>query len=209
MKKVLALLLAMMMVAALFAGCGSKGNKESAEKDTRSDAEKIVGTWKGEVDMSDVMQAQAGDEMEIKDFKVEVTYEFKEDGTYATQVSEESVGKAMESLIDSLLPYLKENMKTEAEALGMSVDQLLEAYGMTEDDLGELMLSMVDTSSMMDNLKREGKYQVKDGKIYINADTQEELDESTYGEYTLKGDTLTLTVNQDGETYSMVFKRAG
>lgn len=109
-KKTLALLLALVLVLSL-AACGGKSD--------------IIGTWQGEVDLSEafIEGADEGsdeviDSMELpmefdrmsdylEPFTLRFTYVFKEDGTYSMEVDEASLDAEMEEYKQGLTAYFR------------------------------------------------------------------------------------------------------
>ena len=199
MKKLIALALALVMVAALFVGCGEAKTPETTERQL-TEQEKLVGVWKGEMDITDDIKEGMGEEMENLDLDkllVTVIFTVTEEGAYTLKIDEESMSAAMDTLLEAMRGYLKEGMEKEAQAEGVTADQMLSALGMTLDEFVDAMLDAIKEMDLGGELakqvKAQGKCQAEEGKIYISDSVDTDPDQSVYFSYTLEGDVLTLT----------------
>lgn len=199
MKKIVALLLALALTLAL-AGCGP------------TDAEKLVGSWTGEMDMTETMnQMLAEDEslaeygVTLDSFVLEVTMTFNEDGTFSLTVSEESVEKAVDGFLESMestiVTMLEEEMA--AAGLNMTVEEMLQISGMSMEDLmAEMRTEILGDETAAEaaaEMSSSGKYNAGDGKLFTSDDVEVAPGVLEYDLYTLEGDTLTLTEHVGGE----------
>ena len=207
-KRIAALLLALVMAFALCA-CSDSGSGKDKDKDDKvekvekkTDAELIVGTWETEMSMTDYYGDDMGElegmeaYFDFDKIKITMTFEFEEDGTYTMSVDgDEAEIKAIlrdgfEKLLNDMLEGTGYTLEDAAAEEGMTADEYLDA--LMEESFGSGDLIDVD-----DEL---GEYKVKNGKLYL-FDEGDELDEGTYYEYKLKGDKLTLVAEyEDGET---------
>lgn len=190
MKRIASLALVLVMIVALFAGCAASA----------TDQEKLVGTWKGEMDMTEALKGELGDELEgfeMSDFKVTVVFNFTEEGTYTMSLDEASVQQAMDGLIAGMEGFMKNMMEEMAKEAGMSLEDLLAASGMSMEDMMKMVKEQLEdqdlVGEMVEDAKAEGKYQAKDGKLHRSEGKDEDIDEAVYDTYTLEGDVLTLT----------------
>ena len=209
-KRIAALLLALVMVFALCAcsdiGSGKDKNKDDkVEKvEKKTDAELIVGTWEATVDMGDYLNAEMAGEpgmaayAEYFDFsgvELTVNYEFDKDGDYVLTISmnKELLEKVFRNALQKVL-------EEAAAAEGYTLEELAAEEGMTvEELLDAVMEEGFDAEDFFDDEAERGSYEIKDGKLYI-FDRGDELDEDDYFEYKLKGDKLTLVAEyEDGE----------
>ena len=197
MKRIASLALVLVMIVALFAGCAASA----------TDQEKLVGTWKGEMDMTEALKGELGDELEgfeMSDFKVTVVFNFTEEGTYTMSLDEASVQQAMDGLI-----------------AGMTLEDLLAASGMSMEDMMKMIKEELEgqdlVGEMVEDAKAEGKYQAKDGKLHLSEGKDEDIDEAVYDTYTLEGDVLTLTATYGADeeeadmmksVYPIILKKA-
>lgn len=191
MKRIIAAVLAAVMLLAL-AGCSSG-----------SDSEKLVGTWKGELDggayvtegLTSVLGEEYANYFDFSNFTLSYTLIFNEDQTYRMTLTEEDARKAAEDLIviveDGLVKMFEDQITM--YGLDMTVDELLEMSGTTMDDL----LAEFDTSELVSQLTTEtttvGNYLAEDGKLYMSVSLDTQVSKLSYNEYTLSGNTLTLT----------------
>lgn len=189
MKKMARLFLCSILILALvlsFSGC----NEEK----------KILGSWKGNVDLSEnVLSALVAEDEEMADcfsvdnFSFDIVFRFNEDGTYEMEVEEESAKKALEAFEEDLKKGFKKYVEKtiEKEGLDMTVEEFLEQADTTMDELVESALSEMPLESIVDSFNSEGNYSVKEGKLFT-APEGEEIDEDSYETYEIKDDKLTL-----------------
>ena len=127
MKRILACLMIVAMMAVMLAGC----------KPTQE--ELLQGTWTGTADLAvayETLLAGADPAMtghiDIKSFTVEVTLEFREDGTYTWDVNEDHLRIGAANMRDAFAEGLATYLQIET---GESMDKLLLVSGMTMDEL--------------------------------------------------------------------------
>lgn len=170
-----------------------------------SDEERIIGTWKAEVDCKDwfmesFMEGSDSDEetkkiaeyIKIDSFKMTLVMTFNEDGTYSMGADPETVIKAMEGI--------KEDVRQGMENYLSDMFEELLGEPVTGDDLKEFLDPMMEEAfgekamnELVDEVGEtaEGRYKIEDGKIYISEDKDTEPDRD-YDTYKLSGDKLTL-----------------
>lgn len=198
MKKMIAAVLALIMMLALV-GCGS----DSMEDD-------LVGTWEAEMDISSFtndMMASLGmgveEYFDFDDFAVTMILTFEDDGTFTAEIDEDSAADAVDALMvtveDGMIKMLEAQIKE--YGLDMTVDEMLEASGMSLDDL----LSQIDAGELVEQMtgeSSEGEYTVEDDKLYMY---EGKMDEDEYTVIELDGDTLTMKeyVGEQGEAGQM------
>lgn len=191
MKRIIAAALAAVMLLAL-AGCSSG-----------DDTAKLVGTWKGELGgsyVSDEMVAALGEEtasyFDFSSFSISYTMIFNEDQTYCVTLTEEDARKAADDLMVIVEAGMVKMFEEQIALAGldMTVDELLEMNGTTMD---ELMSESFDIDALVDELgsgtTSEGNYLAEDGKLYLSDSLDTKPSKLSYDEFTLKGNTLTLT----------------
>lgn len=196
MKRIIAAVLALVMMLALV-GCG------------QTEAEKLVGTWTADVDMSSMtneLLASMGEGAEeyftFEGFSVTLVMTFNEDGTYSSTIDQASAEAAVDSLMvtleDGMVKMLEDQLA--AAGLAMTVDEMLAASGMTMEDV----LAAVDTSSLVTEMTEgaatEGKFEAKDGKLFLSDGLDYEVDEAVYDTYELDGNSLTLLEHVGAES---------
>lgn len=211
MKKILSLALSALLLVALLAGCGGG----TAEKG-------IAGSWAADVDMTEYLNAalsaeeDLGKYLTLDSFTIKLLADFNEDGTYSMKGDPDSAKAAMDGLKEqtkaAVTAYMEDMIKE--QGLDMSLDELLEASGMSMDDLVDQMDQAYSTEDLLGDLTMEGKYLYEEGKLALSDSLDEEADLSTYEAVELDGDTLTLTGGDDADSdfaglYPVVFERVG
>ena len=172
-KRIAALLLALVMVFALCACSDSGSGKDKDDKvekvEKKTDAELIVGTWETEMSMTDYYGDDMGElegmeaYFDFDKIKITMTFEFEEDGTYTMSVDgDEAEIKAIlrdgfEKLLNDMLEGTGYTLEDAAAEEGMTADEYLDA--LMEESFGSGDLIDVD-----DEL---GEYKVKNGKLYL------------------------------------------
>ena len=204
MSRMLALALALIMVLCAFTGCGKKNEDQ------------IVGKWQSSLKFSDVMEEALKQEEDAAELFADADFsgiemlmvmECKEDGTYALNFDQASGEEAVKKMAEVLIPNLKELMRKEvASSTGSDVtdeelDSMLSMMGMESwDDFGDMIMKEINPSEIFSEAAAEGKYMLKDGKLYTSNALDEEITEqSDIDLYELSGNTLKLTSQQNQE----------
>ncbi len=189
MKRILAILLAMFLLAAVFSGC-------SATNDP------LVGTWTGTIDdtgrinllLADAYGAALANYLKISEFTVPISMTFRADGTYCQVVDTEGLSHSLEhmkqALGDGLTEYLQDLIDDTGSTL--TVEQLMENLGLSLETLLDTAFSADTLASVVQDYTFEGHYKAEDGRLYTSDSLQTAVDEKWYEAYTLSGDTLTL-----------------
>lgn len=190
MKKFLCVMLTLVLLASVLTGCSNE-------------AAKLVGTWEGEIDMTDLVNEELGaeftDMFTLDDMVFTMSITFNKDGTYQMTLDRESVEAAFDGMIEDMKAGLIDMLEAEIAAMGieMSVEEMLEASGMDLDTMLEEALAAVDMDSLIDEMVDEasstGNYKAKNGKLFLSDGVEYQPDPEIYEMYTLSGSTLTLT----------------
>ena len=196
MKKLLAILLAVMMLLSLTA-CGKSGSDEPT----------IVGSWKGSMDLSAIMAAIY--QIEIEDpIPFGMTFTFNADNTYSVAVDEESIDAFMDAVVDMVVGMMSSMYGEEFD-----LETMLAEEGMTMDEFTEEIMASVNMDSILSSIaSQKAYYKYEDGKIYaaedkddLEGDLEGDLEDLECTYVTLKGKTMTITdIEQDGEKMSEV-----
>lgn len=241
MKKQLALLLVLAMVLSL-AACGSAKSDIIGTWQGRIDMTEAVASESIDEGVKELL-ASMDYEMElssvsdyVSSFDPLCVYVFNEDGSYAITMDETSLRDELEEYKAGLTEYfrqfffellsqtlvelnLAEQVSSEEalEALmGVSLDEAIsEAVGM---ELRDFVSQIVDeemgtAGEIAAEFKSEGKYKAKDGKLWLSAGLEYNVDPEMYEHYSISGSTLTIeegTVSQDEEfarLYPLVFEK--
>ena len=207
MKKV-SKVLALLMVAALMLAVTGCAN----EKD------ELLGVWKGRVELAEQLTEELGDQMgdlTVDSFEMALQIEFKEDDTYVISVDEEALEQSVYDLqnylVDGLLEYGKDNV-LEKTGVEMTTEELLTFMRTTKESFMEQIPVAELVGEISDNLKVEGKFKVKDGKLYTSDDPNVETIEAAYENYTIEEGVLTLTEGsgtdpEDAFLYPLVLEK--
>lgn len=188
MKKLLCVVLSLVLALSMI-GCGG------------SDAEKIIGTWEGEMDAAELLNAgmDTGDEsmseyIHADSFPVVWQFTFNEDGTCRLAIEEESFKESFNAYLETFKAGLTKYLEDMLAEMGMemSVDELLTQMGGSLDDLVAETLNDEMIEEAMGDMVSEGKYKVEDGKLFLSDSLDEEINENVYVTYELDGKNLTL-----------------
>jgi hypothetical protein len=166
MKKLLALLLALVMIFAL-AACGGNSNDDDDDKPSKKKGLEDKWSW---------VMSMDGEMMGLEDFDGEfsmtVLFDF-DDGKYTITLDEKALDKSVKAFEQDMVDYMVEAGLDEASAREM----------VEEMDLAGTM-----AESMEDEMTESGTYTAEDGKLTM---TNEDGDEEVYS-YEIKGDKMTL-----------------
>ena len=190
MKRMMCFLLVFVMIFLLTA-CGP------TEKD------KLLGTWKGEVDMTHLFNESIATEggedvsayMEIQDFTLVIALNFYEDDTYSMVVDEDALMVTVEGAKDDLKAGLERYlMETVSAALGveMPIEELLEYAGISMDEITDGIFTQELIDEMVDGINSAGHFLAEEGKLYLSGGLGYEIDKSDCESYSLDGDVLSL-----------------
>lgn len=187
---------------------------------------KYIGTWKGTLDMTDIVaeelanDEEMGDYFTITDFSIVMNLEFNDDGTYSMWVEEESIEEAMDKMIDDLTLGMEDYLTDyfASEGITVTVQEALDALGMTMDELmedsfdNEMMDKTID--EMLNEIKGEGNFKVDGDKLFLSDGLEYAVDENAYEICEISGDILKLLEGvgyKDGgpfaELYPVTFTR--
>lgn len=210
MKKRILSVILMLAILLSFTACGS------------GDKEKLVGTWKCEMDLAEQINTEMGlDEesaeyLNFDSFTIVLYMQINEDDTYSlyadTDALEQTMEAAMASFAEGMTKYLEDMVLAET-GIAMSADDILAASNTTMDEMLAEAFPEGMVEELAEGLKQEGKFKAKDGRLYTSAGLEYEVDPAVYETYTLEGTTLTLLeyVGEDaGDTmnvYPMVFNK--
>lgn len=210
MKKKINIILSMIMIFAMVILAGCSGSKE----------EQIIGSWETTIDATEIMkQAVSDKEMsEYIDFgecSLKMVYTFNEDGTYKAAPDEaatkEIFSNIKETYIAGITKYFEDQIAE--SSLSISVDELMAESGTSIDELAEKALGDEAVKKIIDSSTVEGKYEVKDGKLYTTESMDEDIDENKYETYEMSKDELKILESigddngENGIDYPIIFNR--
>ncbi len=192
MKKRISVLLCAVMLVSLLAGCGGGDN--------------LTGTWEATVDKSETIGAgikasltEVNPDLEqyinITDTPVVIRTTFNEDGTYVSEITEESFA----AMMDSMATQVAAGFVSYAEALKAQMKKDIDintilgiAEGTTIEAEIKKQFNAEDFKKIIAESAQSGVYKAKDGKLYT-AENQDSFDENKFETYVLNGDTLEIT----------------
>lgn len=177
-----------------FAGCGG-------------DEDKFVGTWNVKIDMLPALEYgmnEAADEdetyaetlkyFEFSSFEIVYCYTFNDDGTYKFSIDEEALAKEVEKLRGEAGAGFEKMIRDiiDENYLDVTVEEYLE---IAELDIDETALEMFPDSlidELVADLKAEGNFEAKDGKLYCSAGYDYAVDELYYEKYEITDNELKI-----------------
>lgn len=142
--------------------------------------------------------------VDLDELDVPFTLEFKTDGTYALKSDTEQFEQKYEEVItryeDAIKAKIKDTLEASKEDAG---------YASTEEMINDnLEVNKANKLQQFETLfteqEREGKYEEKEGKLYLSNSTTEAVNEETdfYADYEIKDGQLTLKNESETEVYS-------
>ena len=156
--------------------------------------------------------------MLVSQLTINVELTFHKDGTYDFTTDQESKDKIMDIVWEAMRSgferYLRDMMDFPED---MSFDDIIAMTGISFEDLMVNAESTMLADELAHRIARSGKYYAEDGKLYLSADKNAEIDQSVYVLYTQEKDALTLTEcipsadagQLAGIQYPIVFAKAG
>ena len=187
MKKITALLLALVMALSL-AACGSK-----------DDSKQLVGTWQCALDltekMDEEMAANLGTEYPSEvPVSLYLTTVFNEDGTFSMSPDLDATTESLNAYIQALKPALVELLYKEAEDRGMTRDEFDSALadsGLTVESQVDSVLALFDVSTLLSDVESE----LDSGRLYL-AETDGSFTQADSIGCTVSGSTMQWTDDQ-------------
>ena len=202
MKKIISAFLVICISVFLMASCSGDENS-------------VIGLWKTSIDLSyklnDAFESESPIDIElppVTGFVFDITYEFKEDGSYAVELTKESGEKAKNDVKPSLINAFETLYKALAEQNGVTLEEFLaEAEIESFDQLAELLLADESFSYFIAGYKVGGRYRIEENKIYQVSFTDDEFSKSDYTVFTFENGNLVFTdVVQSDPDADMSFK---
>ncbi|MDE5679462.1 MAG: hypothetical protein K2I01_03405 [Lachnospiraceae bacterium] len=187
-SKIVTMLLACLMLFSLV-GCG----KSDAGKD-------LYGTWSMDVDLSEELNSQMGDEFAGFDGKLVITlkFDFNEDGSFKMYVESDALKESFAGWMDSFVVFsadvLYEEFNAQAGLTKEETDELIQStYGCTmEEYIRSTMEGTVNIDAMAAEMQTEGIWEAKGDKLYMSEG--DKIDVNSFDIFEVSGDTLTLSL---------------
>lgn len=165
----------------------------------------------GTVDLSEAVQesldlGEVAEYVSVSDFTLDLTMMFNDDGMYSLSVSLNSASAAVEGLRDQLVEgrmrYMEATLEQYAALKGYTMDELIEKI---REQVNEEYLSGENTTSeLAAAFCFDGRFENRDGKLYLSFADDEEIDESACADYSLSGSTLTIEMADFGGDYAAI-----
>ena len=159
MRKWCAICLVLVLMLSTLAGCSP------------SETELLAGKWTATVDLAlaygDLLaraDATVAAHMDLRDFEVELTLHFDEDGTYRLEADQEDIAAGAVKLKEAIRKGMAAYLQAQT---GKTMDNLLSAASMTMDELMEQYFAEDLAGVILENLESEGTYKVTGGKLIL------------------------------------------
>lgn len=162
----------------------------------------IVGKWKYSMNFKEILEKQmesaSSDQKEayqvladsVADISMDLILEFDDKNNVKYYIDEESANAAIDKFKEAVVDAIPKMF----EAMGISesdLDEYLKAAGMTLDDVAKSVTESIDFGDFSE-YSGTGTYRAENGKLYTTNEGDTE-DTSKYLEYTISGNTLTIT----------------
>lgn len=181
MKKWCAGILTIVLLIGLLAGC--RPSEES----------QLEGKWSAQVDLAlayaDLLaraDATVAAHVDLRQFMVDITLQFKSDGTYRLRVNEDQLKTGAENMDAAIRQGMAAYLQAQT---GKTMDNLLTAAGKTMDEVMEEYFSDDLNTVLRKNLESAGTYKVSGGKLILTDEDGSKLFE---GKYDVEEDELEL-----------------
>ena len=202
-------IVAAIVLATGMSGCASENSQSSQTSQTsEGTTTELTEMWENQKKMQEIIDSTSdsnkevlnkGSVMEVVDLDeldVPFTLEFKTDGTYALKSDTEQFEQKYEEVITRYEDAIKAKIKDAG-------------YASTEEMINDnLEVNKANKLQQFETLfteqEREGKYEEKEGKLYLSNSTTEAVNEETdfYADYEIKDGQLTLKNESETEVYS-------
>jgi len=188
MRRTFALILSVVLLAAMFTGCGEKA--------------RLTGTWQATANLAEVMQSILRDRLpdsvlEVTDFPVTVELTFRRDGSCTFSLQEGSVQQSLEKLLEELEKDFINSLDTQMALPGseLSLEDFLKFTGVDPESLlAGLRKTFMDSDfagALLGRMTFNGHYKLSGEKLYI-AET-EQIDKNSFAFiYKIQDGVLTL-----------------
>ncbi|MDE6063305.1 MAG: hypothetical protein K2G20_01775 [Lachnospiraceae bacterium] len=187
-SKIVTMLLACIMLFSLV-GCGKADTGKA-----------LYGTWAMDVDLSEELNRQMGDEFAGFEGKLVITlkFDFNEDGSFKMYVDSDALKTSFAGWMDSFVAFSVDVMYEQFEdGYGLSkeeADELVQStYNCTmEEYIRTIMEGSVDVDAMAAEMETSGIWEAKGDKLYMSEG--DKIDVNSFDIFEVSGDTLTLNL---------------
>ena len=168
-------------------------------------SESIVGTWSGSADFTEALTASLAADPTVasyfnfSEFVLDLTMTFDTEGTCTLAIdaasARESVETIAQEMLDGMLKMITDLLQQ--MDIDMTAQDYLAATGISIEDLQEQLNAEWDVDELISKISQQGKYLIKDGKLYISDDLESDPEEEDACPYTLASGVLTINAPED------------
>ena len=203
MKKIIALTLALVLVLSLCA-CGAKEDLSGTWKTTLD----MSASYNAELEATDPTMAEY---LKIDNLEMKFVLTFNKNDTCSMVIDEDAladeIDDALDILMDGTTQYLEDLFAD--QGLDMPIDDLLDMAGVSLDDLRNELAGELDIADEFADMNFECNFKASKGKLYMSTSLDEEIDENKYDTYELKDGKLIIDTdtNEDVPFFPMTFEK--
>ena len=197
MKKWICLVLALVLTAMLFTGCGAK--------------KKLLGVWSCTVDLSGEAQkileeSGLGGAFTVTDFAVTATLEFGKDDLFRLRLDPEDLDARLDVLLADLEEGLLELLQVQlGEKVDISLEEILTMSGQNKEALTQQLRQQFPVEDFRQRLEEitalSGSYKVKKEQLLLGADA-DSLEEDWGISYVVEDGVLQLALPEVPGTFT-------
>ena len=206
MKKVISLVLALVLCLALCA-CGAESDKDKL-LGTWVATVNLADMINEEMAGSDPTMAEY---LKIDNLEMKFVLTFNKNDTCSMVIDEDALADEIDDALDILMDGTKQYLEDlfADQGLDMPIDDLLDMAGVSLDDLRNELAGELDIADEFADMNFEGNFKASKGKLYMSTSLDEEIDENTYDTYELKDGKLIIDTdtNEDVPFFPMTFEK--
>ena len=206
MKKVISLVLALVLCLALCA-CGAESDKDKL-LGTWVATVNLADMINEEMAGTDPTMAEY---MKIDNLEMMFVLTFNKNDTCSMAIDEDALAGEIDDALDILMDGTKQYLEDlfADQGLDMPIDDLLDMAGVSLDDLRNELAGELDIADEFADMNFEGNFKASKGKLYMSTSLDEEIDENKYDTYELKDGKLIIDTdtNEDVPFFPMTFEK--
>ncbi len=200
MKRALTCFIALLMslvIATAFVGC------------SEAEENNFEGKWVAQVNLTELITDNYDETIlffgyfEINDFVVDISFEFKSDGTYTAVCDRDLANISLENVKKDLEANMQNMLLASAEQMGldMTLDEILISQNTTMDELVSQFIDEGAINKVYEFLEQGGVFEAKSGKLYRFVDLNGNLNKEVYETYeTVDDGKIKITAIVGGES---------
>ena len=206
MKKVISLVLALVLRLALCA-CGAESDKDKL-LGTWVATVNLADMINEEMAGTDPTMAEY---MKIDNLEMKFVLTFNKNDTCSMVIDEDALAGEIDDALDILMDGTKQYLEDlfADQGLDMPIDDLLDMAGVSLDDLRNELAGELDIADEFADMNFECNFKASKGKLYMSTSLDEEIDENKYDTYELKDGKLIIDTdtNEDVPFFPMTFEK--